>query len=143
MSQHTNGVPSGYPLVVAWARPREDGTCQPWSQRRRCRERAIICVGEGNPGGGDEGKRQERMSIKSQARVAYVCHASNSAAPSLSQRGNAHMAVTLPAWAYCSTPKSAHCAQCAEAGGRSMACRRYSTETKIYVMIQRPMDDGH
>ena len=58
-------------------------------------------------GGGDEGKRQERMPIKSQARVAYVCHASNSAAPSLTQRGNAHMAVTLPAWACCSTPKSA------------------------------------
>ena len=58
-------------------------------------------------GGGDEGKRQERMPIKSQTRVAYVCYASNSAAPSLSQRGNAHMAVTLPARACCSTPEAA------------------------------------
>lgn len=39
--------------------------------------------------------------------------------------------------------RNLHCAQCAEAGGRSMACPRYSTETEIYVMIQRPMYDGH
>ena len=35
---------------------------------------------EGNVGGRDEGKRRKRMPIKSQARAAYVCSFSNSAA---------------------------------------------------------------
>ena len=36
--------------------------------------------GEGNAGGGDGGKRQQRTPINSHARLAYVCRFSNSAA---------------------------------------------------------------
>ena len=100
----SGGVPLGCPLVVALGEPERTLTALA-SHRGRgvgiesIQMRTTVISGEGNMGGGDEGKRQERMPIKSQARVAYVCRASNSAAPSVAKRGNTRMAVTLPAYA--------------------------------------------